>query len=78
VRVESDGELALLIGHLAITPIHLVIGRCEGMHEDVDAAVVALDAILDEAVERSALLVGPLWAAPGACVVGPDRAPKPA
>jgi glyoxylase-like metal-dependent hydrolase (beta-lactamase superfamily II) len=78
VRVESGGALALLIGHLAITPIHLVSGRCEGMHEDADAAVAVLDAVLDEAIERSALLVGPLWAAPGACVVGPDRAPKPA
>jgi glyoxylase-like metal-dependent hydrolase (beta-lactamase superfamily II) len=78
VRVESDGELALLMGHLAITPIHLVSGRCEGMHEDADAAVTVLDGVIDEAIARSALLIGPLWPAPGAVRVGAHREPKPA
>lgn len=78
VRVESDGELALLVGHLAITPIHLVSGLCPGMHMEPEAALAALDAVLDEAAARDGLLVGPLWAAPGAVRVGADRRPKPA
>jgi len=78
VRVESGGQLALLIGHLAITPLHIVAGRRDTLHLEADAALKVLDAVLDEAIERSALVIGPLWPAPGACRINADRTPTPA
>jgi len=61
VRVESEGERAVIVGHLAVVPLHLATGVCEQEHDEPEAAWQVLSAIRDE----GALLIGPLWPTPG-------------
>ena len=61
VRIESAGERAVMLGHLALSPLHLTTGVC-ALNLDPPAALVALETIRDE----GALLIGPLWPEPGA------------
>jgi glyoxylase-like metal-dependent hydrolase (beta-lactamase superfamily II) len=62
VRIDSDGQRAVIVGHLAVVPLHLETGPCTRQHVDADAAWAALRAIRDEGT----LLIGPLWPEPGA------------
>jgi glyoxylase-like metal-dependent hydrolase (beta-lactamase superfamily II) len=62
VRVEDGDERAVMIGHLAVSPLHLVTGECPGLHDDHAQAWRVLTALRDE----GSLLIGPLWPAPGA------------
>ena len=62
VRIESEGERAVIVGHLAVVPIHLATGVCPTQHLDADRAWAILSAIRDE----GGLLIGPLWPSPGA------------
>lgn len=61
VRIASGEARAVLLGHLALTPLHLATGPCD-LNVDPPAAHVALAALRDE----GSLLLGPLWPAPGA------------
>jgi glyoxylase-like metal-dependent hydrolase (beta-lactamase superfamily II) len=61
VRIESSGERAVMLGHLALSPLHLATGPCV-QNIDPPAAHAVLEAIRDE----GALLIGPLWPEPGA------------
>jgi hypothetical protein len=61
VRIDSQGERAVMVGHLAISPLHLAAGECR-LNLDPAAAHAALRAVRDE----GSLLIGPLWPAPGA------------
>jgi glyoxylase-like metal-dependent hydrolase (beta-lactamase superfamily II) len=60
VTIESGGERASLIGHLALNPVHCLIpeGR---LHEDVEASYSVLRGLAD-----GRLLAAPLWPTPGA------------
>ena len=61
VRIQSGGEEAVMLGHLALTPLHL--GRLDpDGHVDLERAMAARRALLAE----DAILVGPLWPAPAA------------
>jgi hypothetical protein len=61
VRIQSGGEQAIMVGHLALTPLHL--GRIDpDGHLDVEVAMAARRALLAE----DAILIGPLWPAPAA------------
>ena len=61
VRIRSGGQQAIMLGHLALTPLHL--GRIDpDGHADVDVAMAARRALLTE----DAILIGPLWPAPAA------------
>jgi hypothetical protein len=62
VRIDSGGEHAVMVGHLAVSPLHFVTGECPQQHPDPRAAQERLDALLEE----DALLIGPLWPTPGA------------
>jgi hypothetical protein len=62
VRVSSGGEQAVMVGHLAVSPLHLVTGPCPQQHPRPDEAQLRIDALLEE----DAVLIGPLWPAPGA------------
>jgi glyoxylase-like metal-dependent hydrolase (beta-lactamase superfamily II) len=62
VRISSDGESAVILGHLALSPIHLEVGECPGQHVDSATAFATLESLRDD----GALLIGPLWPAPGA------------
>ena len=61
VRIRSGGEQAIMLGHLALTPLHL--GRVDpDGHIDLAPAMAARRALLAE----DAILIGPLWPAPAA------------
>jgi glyoxylase-like metal-dependent hydrolase (beta-lactamase superfamily II) len=62
VRISSGGEHAIMVGHLAVSPLHLVTGPCPQQHPRPDEAQVLIDGLLEE----DAVLIGPLWPAPGA------------
>ena len=66
VRVHSGGRTAILLGHLALSPLQLATGECTNLHVDSARAAAALDAILAEATVGDTLLIGPLWPFPGA------------
>jgi glyoxylase-like metal-dependent hydrolase (beta-lactamase superfamily II) len=60
VNISSRGDIATMIGHLALSPLHAVIRECAN-HIDSEAAVAALMQLRDQ----GDLLIGPLWPAPG-------------
>ena len=62
VRISSGGEHAIMIGHLAVSPLHLVTGPCPQQHPRPDEAQLLIDGLLEE----DAVLIGPLWPTPGA------------
>lgn len=62
VRVSSGGEQAVIVGHLAVSALHLATGECPPEHMDPAGANTALEKLLAE----DAVLIGPLWPAPGA------------
>jgi glyoxylase-like metal-dependent hydrolase (beta-lactamase superfamily II) len=62
VRVSSCGEHAVIVGHLAVSALHLATGECPQEHMDSHVANVALEKLLAE----DTVLIGPLWPAPGA------------
>ena len=61
VRIRSGGDQAIMVGHLALTPLHL--GRVDpDGHVELERAMAARRALLAE----DAILIGPLWPAPAA------------
>ena len=62
MRVTSGGEQAVIVGHLAVSALHLATGECPPEHMDPAGANTALEKLLAE----DAVLIGPLWPAPGA------------
>lgn len=69
VEIESDGERAVMLGHLAVSPLHA--GRGVGaLHVDPDRAWTELCGVLDDAARDGALVMGALWPHPGAARVG--------
>ena len=48
VRVESDGEHAVMVGHIAVSPLHLVTGPCPQQHPLPDEAQTRIEALLAE------------------------------
>jgi hypothetical protein len=57
----DDGAEATLLGHLAVSPVHLATGECPPQH--IDPA--AVEALLRGFTADGRTLVGPLWPAPG-------------
>jgi glyoxylase-like metal-dependent hydrolase (beta-lactamase superfamily II) len=62
LRVSSGGEQAVVVGHLAVSALHLATGECPPEHMDPGLANAELEKLLAE----DAVLIGPLWPAPGA------------
>ena len=62
VRVSSNGEQAVIVGHLAVSAVHVATGECPPEHLEPGVANDALDRLLAE----DCVLIGPLWPAPGA------------
>ena len=69
VRVTSRGDTAVMVGHLAISPIHFVSGECRQQHPDT----ARVESVLRALCEEAPLLVGPLWPTPGAGSWAGDR-----
>lgn len=57
----------MLVGHLALSPIHLTPPTADrpSQHFDDDGAARALDELRAQAVATGASLIGPLWPYPG-------------
>ena len=72
VWVEAGGECAVVAGHLFLHPAQLA--SVESETGDFDPPVLARTrrALLRQCVESGALLIGPLFADPGAGTVEPD------
>jgi len=68
-EVRSQGERAVLIGHLAVNPVHAGATTAVALHDDPALGVAALHAALEDAATDDALVIGPLWPAPGAARV---------
>lgn len=68
VDIESDDVRAVIIGHLAISPLNAAAGVSSN-HLDSEAAWHELSRILDEASSDGTLIAGSLWPAPGAARV---------
>jgi glyoxylase-like metal-dependent hydrolase (beta-lactamase superfamily II) len=62
VRIESESKRAVILGHLAVSPVHLATGVCTPLHDEPEQAWDVLTSLRDE----GALLIGPLWPTPGA------------
>jgi glyoxylase-like metal-dependent hydrolase (beta-lactamase superfamily II) len=62
VRVHSGGEQAVIVGHLAVSAVHLGTGYCPEEHMDPGRALEVMEKLLTE----NAILIGPLWPEPGA------------
>jgi hypothetical protein len=61
VNIASGDDVATMIGHLALSPLHCTTGEGSGLHFDPVGANAALGALAD-----GRLLIGPLWPDPGA------------
>ena len=62
LHIESGGDAAIMLGHLTVSPLHLATGECPQQHPDP----VLVERWLDGVRHENALLIGPLWPAPGA------------
>ena len=68
IEIESGGDRAVLIGHLAISPLHAAVG-VSANHNDPRLAWQEFSVVLDDAARDDALVAGSLWPAPGAARV---------
>jgi glyoxylase-like metal-dependent hydrolase (beta-lactamase superfamily II) len=79
LRISSEGSRAVVLGHLAVNPLHVTLERCPSLHLDSHVAATALSELLTEAADDEALVIGPLWPGPGAGhVSGPPWRVQPA
>ncbi len=59
---QEDGRPRVtLLGHLAVSPIHLATGECAALNEDPGRAW----SLLHENADRGGLIAGSLWPTPG-------------
>ncbi len=65
VELASNNDRAVLIGHLATSPLAALVGPLRGLHADADAGAAALAAELTAAHADGALVAGALWPSPG-------------
>ena len=73
VRIESDGSGALIVGHLFLHPAQVFAPEPRaGLDENVELAAETRRALLTHAAEEKTLVIGPLWASPGAGTVVPS------
>lgn len=72
VVIRSEGVEAVLLGHLAISPLHLV-GSGAGLHHDAEQARATIRRWVARSRDDGTILTGSLWPAPGAVrVTGTD------
>jgi glyoxylase-like metal-dependent hydrolase (beta-lactamase superfamily II) len=68
IDIESDQQRAVMIGHLAISPLHAAAGVTLN-HRDSQAAWSVLTDELSNAAATGALVAGSLWPDPGVAAV---------
>ena len=72
VVVRSGDERGLFLGHLAVSPMQAAVARPIALHDDPELGGRALRSWLEDAATDDALVIGPLWPAPGAAHVRLD------
>jgi glyoxylase-like metal-dependent hydrolase (beta-lactamase superfamily II) len=72
VVVRSGDARALFLGHLAVSPMQAAVARDVALHDDPGLGRKALQHWLADAASDDALVIGPLWPAPGAARVRLD------
>ncbi len=76
VRIGSEGDDALVIGHLFLHPAQVFAPDPRaGLDDDVELAAETRRALLARAAEEKTLVIGPLWATPGAGRIAPADEP---
>lgn len=76
VRVGPDGGDAVVVGHLFLHPAQVFSPDPRaGLDEDIEVAAETRRALLARATEKRTLVIGPLWATPGAGTVVPAGEP---
>jgi glyoxylase-like metal-dependent hydrolase (beta-lactamase superfamily II) len=73
VRIQSGESRAIFLGHLALSPINVVMAHCAPADAEKERAADVLDALVADAAADDALIIGPLWPFPGAGHVAGDR-----
>ena len=76
--LSSDSHQAALLGHIAISPIHLHDQVPATAHIEPDNAPALIAEWIHFAATNDALLFGPLWPAPGACLLYTSPSPRDA
>ena len=76
VRVGSEGDDAVVIGHLFLHPAQVFSPDPRaGLDADIEVAADTRRALLRRAAEEKTLVIGPLWATPGAGTIVPSDEP---
>jgi glyoxylase-like metal-dependent hydrolase (beta-lactamase superfamily II) len=76
VRVGSDGDGAVVVGHLFLHPAQVFSPEPRaGLDENVSLAAETRAELLERAAEAKTLVIGPLWASPGAGTIVPADEP---
>lgn len=73
--VGSERELTML-GHLAVTPFHVLDETNAGQHFDDAAGARAQRSELDRVADGQTLVAGSLWPAPGVATIQIDGGPR--
>jgi glyoxylase-like metal-dependent hydrolase (beta-lactamase superfamily II) len=76
VRVHCDDGSAVIIGHLFLHPAQVFAPEPRaGLDENISLAAETRRALLARAAEEKTLVIGPLWATPGAGTIVPSDEP---
>lgn len=71
VRATGSERSVVLVGHLAVSPLHTELGP-PTLHLDPDGAWQSYRPMLEDACDKATLLAGPLWPTPGVAAVERD------
>jgi hypothetical protein len=76
VRIGPPGDDAVVVGHLFLHPAQVFSPEPRaGLDEEVELAATTRRALLTRATGEGSLVIGPLWATPGAGTVVPGDDP---
>ena len=76
VRIGSPGDDAVVVGHLFLHPAQVFAPEPRaGLDENIELAAKTRQALLERAADENTLVIGPLWASPGAGRIVPGEEP---
>ena len=76
VRIGPEGHDAVVVGHLFLHPAQVFSPEPRtGLDEDIELAARTRQALLKRAADEKSLVIGPLWASPGAGTIVPGDEP---
>jgi len=76
VRIGPEVHGAVVVGHLFLHPAQVFAPEPRaGLDEDIELAAKTRHALLERAADEDTLVIGPLWASPGAGTIVPADEP---